>query len=318
MRWYVNEASLQGQFGEPEPIRDIFRELVRVRNRHRQLKTNLHVTRMLPQAPVMADTDVRKLVGQDRDLRSSLMRWLDSTGPFMEDDRADEADDYFECQGLEVTASGLGEASRRTKRGEQCASFSFEGGEKNFARSPLEVLHGLPEDPLGYYEIRNLWNVKDLEADALAAPPVVASWADLVNTARDRFENLEVGDIHLDVRLVREPFEAPIATAAMELLAVLDEYVGNRNENGDEGPRSREIIEQFFTGENARFSAESETNRQKFKREMTFARADGTEVFADHHGKIRRRYFRLHFEWPLEGSRKKLGVFYLGPKLTKE
>jgi hypothetical protein len=35
------------------------------------------------------------------------------------------------------------------------------------------------------------------------------------------------------------------------------------------------------------------------------------------HGKISHRFFRLHFEWPLEKDRKKLEIFYLGPKVTK-
>ncbi|MEP2236462.1 MAG: hypothetical protein ABJM58_09980 [Alteripontixanthobacter sp.] len=313
----MNEASLQGQFGDVEQIRDTFRELIKLRGRNRQLKNNLHVTRMLPQAPVTPDTDVRMLVAQDRDLRSSLMRWLDSTGPFVEDDRAEEADDYFECQGIEVTASGLGEAARRIKRGEACSSFSFAGGENDFALSPLEVLHGLPEEPLGWYAICNLWQIAELESHACAAQKEVATWQELTQLAKERFQNLEVANLHLDTRLAREPFEAPIATSALELLALLNEYVGDRAESGDEGPRSREIVEQFFSGENARFSPESETNRKKFKQAMTFARDDGTEVLADHHGKIRRRFFRMHFEWPLEGGRSKLGVFYLGPKLTK-
>jgi hypothetical protein len=50
---------------------------------------------------------------------------------------------------------------------------------------------------------------------------------------------------------------------------------------------------------------------------MTFAAADGREVFAPWHGKISHRYFRMHFEWPLAPERRKLPVLYLGPKITK-
>lgn len=318
MRWYINEASLQGQFNDPEEIRELFRELIQVRRRSSKLRHSLHITRMLPQAPATPHGDVRALVGNDRDLRSSLLRWLDSTGPFVEDDRVEEIDDYFECLGVAVTYSGLGEAARRLKRGDDCASFSFEGGEKDFAQSPLTVIHGLPEAPFGEYSIRNLWELEALEADVIATQPTAASWSDLVEVARDRFKNLEIGDIHLDPRLMPEPFEASIANSALDLLALLNEYVANRTEEGAEDVRAREIVEQFFSGKNARFSAESESNCREFKREMTFMRDDGTEVFADHHGKIRHRVFRMHFEWPLHGDRKKMGVFYLGPKLTKD
>ena len=44
---------------------------------------------------------------------------------------------------------------------------------------------------------------------------------------------------------------------------------------------------------------------------------EGREIFAHWHGKIKHRYFRMHFEWPVPRQATLLKVLYLGPKLTK-
>ena len=78
------------------------------------------------------------------------------------------------------------------------------------------------------------------------------------------------------------------------------------------------MIDDYFKGERAAFSGESATNLIEFKDALTFSLGDGTTLFAPWHGKISHRYFRLHFEWPLESKRKKLSVPYFGPKITKD
>ena len=90
-----------------------------------------------------------------------------------------------------------------------------------------------------------------------------------------------------------------------------------RGEHGEEGQVAQEIIKNYFSGDRALFTGESVTNQKSFNREMTFRRTSGDSYFAHWHGKISHRFFRLHFEWPLSKDRKKLEVFYLGPKITK-
>ena len=274
---------------------------------------------MLPQAQAAPDADVRALVVQhgDRDLQRALLTWIDRTGPFVDDDRAEEPDDFFEFEGLEVTGSGLGEAARRTKLRDNCSTFSFEGGDRDFARDPLPVDHGLPEERYGRYDVHNLWDLRALEDNIAGATLPITSWEELVQTAQERFTNLEIGDLHRDAALAREPFESSIANRAMSLLELLDIYTGDRTDIGAEGPVAREVVDQHFKGDRAPFSGESETNLRTFSRELTFTRADGEEILAHWHGKISHRFFRLHFEWPLRAQRKRLAVVYLGPKITK-
>ena len=317
MKWFLNDASLQQQFGDHEELRRILRELVALRQRNPEVRDNLRVTRSFPFASAAPDADVRRVVAgdRDRDLKRSLLAWLDRTGPFIDDDRTDEDVEF--C-GMEVTASGLGEAARRTKNDQVSSTFSFTGGEVDFGSDPLRVDHGLEEDRLGHYDVSNCIDLGELEVDVINSAPPVTSWPELVATAKERFAHLEVEDWHLNKVLQKEPFESSLAERALVLLEHLNSYVEDRGEDGAEGAVAKKVIDDYFKGERAAFSGESATNLIEFKDALTFSLGDGTTLFAPWHGKISHRYFRMHFEWPLESKRKKLSVPYFGPKITKD
>ena len=319
MRWYLNDASLQAQFYELGGFEGTLRELLGARSRIPAIKQSLHTTRSLQEAMASPGVSVRQFLQacRDKDLRTAAFTWFDRTGPFVDDNRMDEMDDYFEYADTEVTATGLGEAARRIKSGEDCAAYSFEGGETNYAVDPLEVHHGLPEERYGQYAVRNHWRPESLVDHALANGPPVVSWQALTGDARARFRYLEISDLHVNAMLAREPFEASIRDRALALMGMLDEYMAGRGEDGTEGPRSKAIIDAYFKGERAYFTGESSTNEQKFRRELTFEGPGERKIFAPWHGKIGHRFFRMHFEWPLPPERRKLAILYLGPKITK-
>lgn len=319
MRWFVNDSSLQGQFADRGVFRERLRELIAIRARHPRLKDNLRVSAMLPRSRVDGDATLSDIVfeANDRDLTRAVMSWLDRSGPFIEDDRAPEEHDYFEYAGLEVTASGLGEAARRTKSGEDCATFSFAGGQIDFSLDPLVTDHGLAEDRLGSYAVGNRCDIARLEDDIRDALPPPTNWAELVATARASFSHLDIGDFHELRDLAREPFQASIARSAFSLMHHLDRFAASRRPDGSLGSDGNEIIAQFFNGDRALFSNESASNIAEFRQEMTFQAPDGRSVFAPWHGKISHRFFRLHFEWPFTPDRDRIAVLYLGPKITK-
>lgn len=319
MRWYLNDASLQGQFVDPSQFENSLRGLLSARSRVPAIKQSLRTTRSLQDAMAAPHLTVRQFLLQcrDKDLRSATFVWLDRTGPFVDDDRIEEQDDYFEFAEVDVTDTGLGEAARRIKAGEDCASYSFEGGAVDYVVNPIEVDHGLPEDRLGSYPVCNHWQPEELVAAALAKGPAITSWPALVGCARAQFPNLEIANLHDNTMLSREPFEASVRDRALALMGILDAYMAGRGENGDEGQSSKSIIDNYFKGERALFSGESPTHQAKFKRELTFAGSDGRAIFAPWHGKISHRFFRLHFEWPPSPAQTKLPILYLGPKITK-
>lgn len=316
--WFVNDASLQGQFADRAGFRDILRELVVMRGRLAGFRDNLRVSNMLPQAPIDGVATLREVVGTDadRDLKSAVMNWLDRNGPFVEDDITYEEDDYFEYEGLAVTNSGLGEAARRTKAGRACTTFSFEGGDIDFAVDPLVTDHGLEEDRLGWYPVANRWDMAALEAEILASQPTPTTWRELVDTARIRFPHLDIADLHEDRALARQPFAASVAKSALTLLEHLERYAADRQPDGSVGPVGREVIEHLFSGDNAKFSDESASKMAEYRDKLMFKTPDGRDICAPWHAKISHRYFRMHFEWPLRAGTDRIAIVYLGPKIT--
>lgn len=322
MRWYVNDTSLQGQYEDPSHFMVILDELMALRLRFEALRTRLYVTNKFSGAAVRHGVSLRQLLQlpQYQAKQGLVLRWLASAGPFVEDERTAEDDDYFECEDRDVTDAGLGECARRIRAGEQASTFSFSGGERDFAKTPLSVYHGIPEDRLGSYEIQNLWNPGELNAALVDALPPPGSWRELVETARVCFPKLLLpDDIYLRPTLAREGFDSIISDRALILLGYLNQYMRGRRPDGSETERSQDIIREHFTGDRAAFTGESATNREKFKDGLTFPdpSAVGSNIFAHWHGKISHRYFRLHFEWPVAPTATQLKVLYLGPKITK-
>ena len=97
MRWYLNDASLQGQFSDRSEFERVLRGLIDARIRIPAIRQSLRLTRSLPEAAVAPETNVRRALFElrDKDLRAAIFSWLDRAGPFVDDDRLDEVDDYF-------------------------------------------------------------------------------------------------------------------------------------------------------------------------------------------------------------------------------
>jgi hypothetical protein len=96
----------------------------------------------------------------------------------------------------------------------------------------------------------------------------------------------------------------------------------SRLPDGSNSKRSQNLIRDLFTnaaGAEPLFSGESAPNQRNFKRVLTFPDPEDPtkEVFAHWHGKIKHRFFRIHFVWPVPRNAKRLKIVYLGQKLTK-
>lgn len=321
-RWYVNDASLQGQFADLRNFEAVVSGLLAARSRVHSLRTDLRTTRSLTDRAVRHDLTVRRAMQTlpNKDLRRAVLLWFDRTGPFVDDDPYVEVDDYFEYETLDVTETGLGEAARRVKAAEDASTFSFVGGARDFACSPLAVDHGIAEDRLGVYDVDNLWTTEQLVADAMRQAPPSTSWRTLVEFAQQRFPRLRIANsVYERPVLAREPFDSIIRDQTLRLLSFLNEYMEGRSEGGIEGARARHVIDNFFTGERALFTGESSSNKREFNDALTFPDPDDDtrEIFAPWHGKISHLFFRLHFEWPVPAGQPTLKILYLGPKITK-
>lgn len=323
MQFILNEISIDAQFRDAADFNLNFGELLNARSRSRYLTENFKVSSNTVNRKINYDLTVREAVYRDRNIerRKLVLYWLTSTGPFHENERIFEEDDYFEFENIDVTDSGLGEAARRTKLGLSVKTFSFQRGQLNFSRSPLTVNHGLKEDRLGNYAVDNIWTISSLQSEVKLIRPQPRSWQSLFASAREDYPCLLFSEtIHESPALISEPFDRTISQSANDLFSILNKYMEVANEHGHESLGAKEIISTYFSGTRALFSRESPTNKNRFRRQMTFIDPDNSSnlIFADWHGKISHRFFRLHFEWPIPAKQRIIKILYLGPKITKK
>jgi hypothetical protein len=243
-----------------------------------------------------------------------VLAWLTKYGPFWEDSRELNEDDYFELDGgVDVTNLGLGEAARNYLTGRCASSFSFAKG--SFDYTPINVRHGLTEAPLGDVPVPNIWDIDKLCQSVQSIIPAPVNWMHMLEQAQGRFDQLIFSPQSVD-SLRKEPFSNYVVERVFELLAVLQEFVNCLNENGSHSARNHEIIATHFAGDKVWFTDESESNKRTFRNEMSFLDQNGKYIFCPWHGKIKTPQYRIHFEWPLP-VRSKLRIFYIGPKITK-
>lgn len=316
MAWYINDLSLTGQYHDVSAFLGNLKELMRQRQQTPILSQELFCSRTLHTRPVTPTDDFRTAVLSDRAIVQPVLAWITKKGPFWDDDRQPNPDDYFECLGLDVTDQGLGEAARCQLAGKESFSVSFSNGD--FDCTPVVVVQGLPEEPLATLAISNIWKFSELQNSALAAIPSPCNWHQMFEQARLRFEKLTFSPQCID-ELAIQPFSAYVVVRVFELLRVLNEFMQFRNDDGTYSAKNYELIDQHFSGAKAWFTNESVTNQRDFENEMSFLDFEhpGEKVFCSWHGKIKTPQYRVHFEWPIKASQT-LRVFYIGPKITKD
>lgn len=315
MEWHVNDLSLNGQHASSVAFLAALTPILKVRREREGLRSRIYCSRTLPLRPATKDLTVRQAIvgGGDRLLQRLALEWFDKGGPFWEDSRAENADDYFHFEGSDVTDLGPGEAARRRIRKVDARTLSFEGS--GFERSPLGVVHGLQEEPLGVIEVPNVWDIAGL---GTAVPARLESWRQLIAESKTRFPEL-IFSSGIESQLHPSPFHGGVASRVLDLLAVLHEMVQETGEEGALSSRGLEILQNHFVGEKAWFTDESERNKRDFLNELTFRDPiDVTKLlFCPWHGKEKNAQFRVHFEWPRPTGQRRIKVLYIGPKIAK-
>ncbi|CAD6513844.1 hypothetical protein LMG27952_00793 [Paraburkholderia hiiakae] len=318
MKWFVNDLSLQRQFGSDHEFLGVLQDLLRLRHKSAAVAEGLHCSKSLREAPVTAHSNFREAVQKsaDQNLRRAVLEWVASKGPFWEDSRAANADDYFEVQTIDATDTGAGEAARQILIGAAASTYSFQGAAYDY--SPLRITHGLSEAPLGQLDVTNVWTVDQLLADAHRLEAAPQNWEQVIERAKRRFDRLAFSS-NISEILRGEPFIPYVVERLFELLRVLQEFVESRNADGTYSTETQRLINEHFSGEKAWFSGESDGNENDFRSKLTFRDSDdGEDHFCPWHGKIKTPQFRVHFPWPMESAQKTLKIFYIGPKITKK
>ena len=246
------------------------------------------------------------------------MGWLTRTGPFWDDLRQHEAGDWLECRDEIVTDTAVGEAGFRKLHGLDCGLISVSPSDWEY--SPVEVTwRGTAESPENRTTaLQNLWDVATLEAGLQDMAPPIRSWDDLRTASIDRFQRLRFSEDCFEP-LRGFPFAQSAADRFLVLLGILDRLARAFDADGVRAPEGHQIYQNYFTGRRALFSDSSDTERRKFRHELTFAHPDqpGSSLFCSWHGKVSHLTLRLHFSWPVQAG-KRVCVAYAGPKITKQ
>lgn len=320
MRLFVNERSLAEPNATARSVADQIADFLRARVRYPVLQRAVFCTKLLPQLELGDGQPLRASIDMmPPPVRTIFYNWVARQGPFLEDDRTVADDDLFFFEGTEVTDEGLGEAARRMLRAGSVGAYSFLAAPASrCGRTPLDVLHGFEDAPLGHIAVPNFWNAAAAAAAVADDLPEPASWPALLAACRERFSALTIGT-HCEEVLARSPFEINVARRSAELLSVLQRLVEETAPDGRRSAAAEDLMTRHFHGDKAWFSDSSPDEKHRFLQDMTFPRPDGGagRLTCFFHGKIKWPQYRIHFEWPIPPPYDRLQVAYIGPKLTK-
>lgn len=320
MQWIVNELSIDGNFRSVEEFLEEFMRLILIRKNNSIISEGLLCSRQIGNQPVVGGIPFRHAVMQhaSRDTKSLILNWINKKGPYWDDDRASNDDDYFEHNGFDVTDLGLGECSRRILLNKDSTTVSLLSPNSSFKCDVLEIVQGLPQAPIAVISINNITDIATLQACAERERERPKNWADAIDFLKARFDRLAISSEVLRV-LQPHPFSSYVVERLEELLGVLQHLMESRDDRGKYTKETYELIAKHFSGKKAWFTDESDTNKNKFEDQLTFKDPldpDKT-IFCPFHGKIKTPQFRIHFLLP-ETEDKLIRVAYIGPKITKD
>lgn len=314
MQILLNDLSLHGQFASISAFQEAIHATMQARSKLRQFGRELYCHRNITQAQVTHDSTMRQAVQQlDSNTRRAVMAWLTQYGPFWEDERLHDPDEYWECQGQIVTDTALGEAAVHRLNGGEYQTLSISPS--NWTIDPLiAVWHRHPPISVG---IPNHWKIDTLETLLKNAEAAIQSWQQLTTSVQNRCPNL-VFTPDCFSPLQKQPFVNSAAQRIVELLETLNKLKACFDEKGQRTEEGHRIYQDHFTGQKAWFSDSSDSEKHEFKTELSFKYPEqqGEILFCPWHGKVKTPQFRIHFSWPIRAE-EPLYVVYIGPKITK-
>ena len=319
MELLVNDLSINRQFHDTSSFRDAFARLMAMREVAQRFGREIHCYRALLWAEAIPNVPMQEALGRlTESERRSAIRWLTRGGPFWDDLRQHGANDWLECRGDIVTESAVGEAAYKSLHDVECGLASFTPSDWDF--SPIEVTWRHETDELAdqYMMLDNWRDATALENRLRDAVPPVGSWNDLQNASVNHYRSLFFADDCFQP-LSGVPFAKSSAERIRVLLGILDGLARAFDADGRRTPEGHQIFQQYFTGENALFSDSSDTEKNGFRKELTFPHPNGsgTPLFCTWHGKERRMTLRVHYWWSGKAGEPVI-VVYVGPKMTKQ
>ncbi len=321
MELLVNELSVHEQFHDSAAFQKAFSRVMKMRELVRHFGRDLHCNREFVNRNPVKDKPMQIMIGQfaQRDQRRAAMLWSTKAGPFWDENREHTGDDWFEYKGDIVTGSAVAEAAFKAFQSKECGLVSFSPSD--WEETPLRVVWQQDEGgqaTITHWDLENFWACETLQDALTEKETPIQNWSGLEKHCRSRFKFLTFTNDCFE-KLKDCPFSESSSKQLEALLEQLDLWTRNRDDRGKSNEAGRRIYQQYFVGDRAAFSDSSATEKQKFRKEMTFKNPDDTQkyLFCPWHGKISHQTLRLHFHWPVR-AREKMYIVYTGPKITKQ
>lgn len=317
MELYLNELSLHGQFGSVADFQKSLQRVMELRQLARQNQRDVYTCRNLANQRIISSQQLIQVLQQlSPEVRISFTQWASVAGPFWEDNRLHDANEFFECFGQIVTDSTIGEVSWRKLSGKDARTIAFDPS--NYALLTIEVSQLREGREPFNIQIDNYCQKDDLEKELKACQPEISSWEEMDGVSRERFCSLAFCD-EWTVALRRQPFVRSACRRYLDLLLVLDKLKAMHQQHRTFTEEMEDMITQYFTGDRAWFSDSSTTEISTYRNALTFKcpGTQGNPILCRWHGKVSSPVMRLHFSWPLIVDQP-LYIAYAGPKITKK
>lgn len=316
MELMINELSCNGQFPDFKAFSEAIDRLMLMRSICRKFGRELYCHRNMAHVQVTSELNMHQVVQCfDVDKRRALMQWFTKQGPFWEDIREHDSDDYIECQDEIVTDTAIGEVAFRCFKGNDSQVVSLTPS--NWEYSPLQIYWKRTSEESLEIDVLNHFDIGSLEKNLHSSAALIESWNQLTSMCINRFVAITFSTDTFKP-LLGYPFSSGVAQRIIERLEVLEKLKNFVDSSGSRTPEGHRLYQEHFTGDKAWFSDSSDTEKRDFKSELTFKhpRTDGSTLFCTMHGKIKTPQIRIHFTLPSQTD-PELYVVYIGPKITK-
>jgi hypothetical protein len=321
VEFLLNEKSLHGQFASIEQFRQSLKVLMAIREEVRKGGRQIFCHRQILNVCVFGKVGMQEAVGGLLEAeRRAWLQWITRQGPHWDDNRQHSGDDWWEVCGEICTDTAVGESAFCTARGERRDLVSVSPSD--WLVDPLNVTRVMAAGEHVPVDVRNHWTVKQISQALNETRAPIKSWRALESHVRRAYPNLLIADNAFE-GLDGLSFSPPVAEQLRRQLEVLDEIKQTLHADGTTDKRFHEIHETVFRGDNAWFSDESDTRKQKYARQFTFPHPQrlGETLFCTWHGKPNcpRNFLpiRFHFSWPVRFDTP-LYVVYVGVKIEPD
>ncbi len=313
MELLLNDLSLHGQFHSARDFEESIGRVMEMRVLAGRFGRKLHCHRNLVNAQVTPELLMPRVVGAlGADTRRALMGWLTKHGPFIEDIREHDVDDYLACGDEVVTDTAVGEAA-------YCRFYGVDRGLVSLSpslweTSPLQVTwHNGDSKSV---DVENYWEREALQRGLESAPAPMRTWRDLEGIVRTRYAALTFSDDAFE-HIRPHPFVQNAAHGIIRILDVLHELKHAFDAQGRLTNEGRALRDKHFTGE-ALISDSSDTDKERYRKELTFRNPlnPNEDLFCPMHGKVNSTVpIRVHYHWPIRADAP-VYVVYVGRKIA--